>query len=854
MRPSSICESPNRRIRKVLSPDGYKTLQADSFVSLASADNMSYSPQTVWRHRYDNNGHNDYLLSNSHKQFSPAQYNPQNYYNQMPPQPTSPLAQRQMERGGVILGSPNYLQFKRDRDYASSISTSHAGSREGHDRLHKKNKKVRFDLSGSRRNKQSPPITPGYGKQMSYNFTKKAAGWTKHDGTLRGKGSDDYLFRANNGSDVESFFRLKEMKSFLQKKYSGAYNNADDTINAEGVEVNMLIEFCKSHCMKSFTKKTKSVGLELDAVKAYVKAFRVFAKKKKAKMSLEFWDEVRDFVDQVRQGRVNVKPNYKELVKKRAKRAENRIRLLPGQRKNAKKKMQQCPICSSISKSRSLALHECRHGKKAQNEFANANTMQTSKPNTFSISIPTLSAKAKRVDGIDRPIRRGLVVKPPPRTLQRLSKSKGNKVYADKTFSFSTEKLQASRSAQNTSFDAREMDSYREFDTNGPGISFMPMETNNNFINTESWPLNTSYDSAIASAAPSTSPSHRTKTALPRSRKKNETANLASPNTRNRRLSPSNTSRMNLSPKATPTRKVNVGKNRRGSIREELKITEDYQKAEEKREPESLSPSEDWIDRINREEQARKVAAIKDKPDEEFLRNHLKFTISTVKLFKRVALLKFVFKCLRFPVVTTKAFKLGKSFQKGEVTVDQTARISMKLDAKLLESFRHGFLEIQLRDASKGGFKGKVGTAKIPLNRIAHGKRIVQEVDIWNSETLDEVATVNLTCEWEDRDDLSWDVLFEEDFAASIGLEDSIEKRKKRRKVRSFEKNDEVKVDDNEVDDLLLGNARMPNVDKNQSIANWGIHFFDEGEAPEEAKEILEENDEDLDLLESMLG
>ena len=137
-------------------------------------------------------------------------------------------------------------------------------------------------------------------------------------------------------------------------KYSGAYNKTDDTINAGSVQANMIIDFCKTHCLESFTKKTKSVGLELDAVKAYVKAFRVYAKKKKVTKSFEFWGEVRDFVDQVRQGRVTVKPDYKGLLKKRAKRAENRIRLLPGQRKKAQKKMQECPICSSISKSRSL--------------------------------------------------------------------------------------------------------------------------------------------------------------------------------------------------------------------------------------------------------------------------------------------------------------------------------------------------------------------------------------------------------------------------------------------------------------------------------------------------------------------
>ena len=52
------------------------------------------------------------------------------------------------------------------------------------------------------------------------------------------------------------------------------------------------------------------------------------------------------------------------------------------------------------------------------------------------------------------------------------------------------------------------------------------------------------------------------------------------------------------------------------------------------------------------------------------------------------------------------------------------------------------------------------------------------------------------------------------------------------------------------MDDLLLGNA---NVDKNQSIANWGIHFFDEDDAgsaqPKEAKEVVaEEEDDDLNF------
>ena len=247
---------------------------------------------------------------------------------------------------------------------------------------------------------------------MSYNFTKKAAGWTKHDGTLRGKGSDDYVFRAKNRSEVDSFFHLKEMKMFFKKKYSGVYNKADDSINADSVEANMIIDFCKNHCLESFTKRTKSVGLELDAVKAYVKAFRVFAKKSKVTKTIDFWYEVRDFVDQVRQGRVKVKPDYKGLLQNRAKRNEHRIRLLPGQRTMAQKKMRECPICSSISKSRPLALHECRHGKKVQDEFANNTSTQINKLGNFKISIPNLSSKMKQIHGIDRSIKRGLIVKP----------------------------------------------------------------------------------------------------------------------------------------------------------------------------------------------------------------------------------------------------------------------------------------------------------------------------------------------------------------------------------------------------------------------------------------------------------
>ena len=124
-------------------------------------------------------------------------------------------------------------------------------------------------------------------------------------------------------------------------------------------------------------------------------------------------------------------------------------------------------------------------------------------------------------------------------------------MYADKTFSFTTDKLQADR------IDNNGRDFYRDFDTNGPGISFLPMD---NVMGTESWPLSTSYDSAIPSAVPSTSTSLRTQTALPRSRKKPETANLASPNTRNRRLSPSSTSKTKSSQKVKRQKKLTWGK------------------------------------------------------------------------------------------------------------------------------------------------------------------------------------------------------------------------------------------------------------------------------------------------------
>ena len=67
---------------------------------------------------------------------------------------------------------------------------------------------------------------------------------------------------------------------------------------------------------------------------------------------------------------------------------------------------------------------------------------QINKLGNFKISIPNLSSKMKQIHGIDRSIKRGLVVKPPPRALKRLAKKgQGKKVYADKTFSFTTDKL-----------------------------------------------------------------------------------------------------------------------------------------------------------------------------------------------------------------------------------------------------------------------------------------------------------------------------------------------------------------------------------------------------------------------------
>ena len=215
------------------------------------------------------------------------------------------------------------------------------------------------------------------------------------------------------------------------------------------------------------------------------------------------------------------------------------------------------------------------------------------------------------------------------------------------------------------------------------------------------------------------------------------------------------------------------------------------------------------------------------KTDEDFLRNNLLFTITSANLSKPVALVKFVFRCLKYPVVSTKSFKLGKKFKSGNVVINQTVQLNIKVNAKVLDDFRHGFLELQLRDASRGGWKGKVGDAKIPLDKLAQGKSIDTEIELWNSETLDEVASIKLNCRWEDND-LSWKLLFADDFGENLtGLDSSFSKKKKR-KGKKLDKNKDAKVDDADVDDLLLGNAKLETIDKNQSIANWGIHFFDD--------------------------
>ena len=138
-----------------------------------------YGPKNEWLHRYDNNGYNDNNIQTLHKEYMPSQFNATNYTSQIPQQPTSPLNKRQLERSTVFQGSTNgiYNEYKRDRDYPSRISSSHLGSRDGHTKLHKGKKKVRFDVPGEMPYERMPQRTPGRGNQMSYEFTKKTAGW-----------------------------------------------------------------------------------------------------------------------------------------------------------------------------------------------------------------------------------------------------------------------------------------------------------------------------------------------------------------------------------------------------------------------------------------------------------------------------------------------------------------------------------------------------------------------------------------------------------------------------------------------------------------------------------------------------
>ncbi len=716
---------------------------------------------------------------------------------------------------------------------------------------------------------------------------------------------------------------MLKVGEFLKQHFPNAYNNREEEINGANFEVNMLVEYCKKHCMNSFTKRTTTIGLDVVSVKAYAQALRVFFKKRKIKKSIDFWSEIHDFIDQVRQNRVKVKPDYDFVTKQRAQRSKHRIRLLPGQREREKREMAECPICSSISQSRSLALHGCRHSKKIKRDFSenllnpnfeklDVKPYYEKQPSKFTISIPDLKKKNKRVSTAGKTIlQKGLAIEPPPRTLLRQSREKGSKIYvgssifddrgnllkdkpkqlnphallqsheslpdeftehARKNFMGRSDWASVSADANNISNsfeDIYSSNSDTKSNKNNNGISFFPM-TNNNVISDE-WPIN---------SKPTTSVSNRTKTAKPGSRPKTTASSktsFSSPNTRNRRLSPKSSNiNSNTYGKNKPTpptkKKKNVGKNRNTSIREQLAKVEKEDEKRKVEEIKELTADDDWVDRIDKEEKLK--IQPRQKRDEDYLRNNLIFTIGTANLAKPVSLVKFVFKCLKFPVVSTKSFKLGKNFKSGNVVIDQSVKLNIKVNAKLLDDFRHGYLELQLRDASRGGWRGKVGDAKIPLDKLAQGKAIREEIELWNSETLDEVASINFSCRWEDSD-LSWKMLFAEDFGSSMALDNSINRKKKRQVNKTFTKNEDAKVNDNDVDDLLLGNTNLKSIDKNQSIANWGIHFFDDdsnnntnsgSNTKEEEKTEKQakkqdvedanessEHDEDLALLEGML-
>jgi hypothetical protein len=123
------------------------------------------------------------------------------------------------------------------------------------------------------------------------------------------------------------------------------------------------------------------------------------------------------------------------------------VRLLPGQRTAAKDKIS-CPICSSISRARPLALHECRHTRQAKLQFKNRaknderQYRKAQREKEFRITLKRAEEREKiarsmgknnstNVTGTGRHVLKSTIVpNSPDRSLHRFSREKGSRVYA----------------------------------------------------------------------------------------------------------------------------------------------------------------------------------------------------------------------------------------------------------------------------------------------------------------------------------------------------------------------------------------------------------------------------------------
>ena len=557
---------------------------------------------------------------------------------------------------------------------------------------------------------------------------------------------------------------------------------------------------------------------------------------------------------------------------------KSRSRLLPGQRSADKDKLK-CPICSSISRSRPLALHECRHTQNARKEFENRVERDKKvhmKPTEKKFHLSKSSVRerervSKNMSAQGSPnvlkngrafVKSAIVPACPPRQLNRHSRGGVNFVEANRSTFLNGQEAVSQKTdffASDGWLGSSEQDPYapsvlpnsfsnharKNFMTDanwssgswvGPGANqFQPVKnkstdqgnrqrhssdkpSENNMLTAENWGKFVSEPNRSGVSTGS-----RVQTSHPGSRDKP-----------NGKKSTNRGSGNNLS---SPN-----ARNRRVRISEKLSPSPILTNEDTRSSPRTA---------VSPKKRMQSTPKMRVKSRESDFANKLVVTISNF-VFEEAwtSLVQFKYK-----------FTDSKGFLKSSPMIKVASRdevlsrkdeIALVLDQKMVQTMKTDYLVIQLVDGNiRNKYDAVLGDVKIPLQSLATGNTFNDMVEVWHSETLNQAASFDVDIQWRDMD-LSWKMIFNDEFSANLGFFQGEKSPKRSSPKARRESIKRLKNGGMDKSDDVMKRAQEAKDDEErvllESYVGWGTDMAQEEIPNEAAKPEPTENKELLAL------